>query len=82
MQMNFLGSLPAPQGPHPPCRAPSPILLRYRYAGRAKATITGAFARERSEWEKVADRPDEGTFFQMFDYLFLPVVGPVVVLGC
>jgi hypothetical protein len=41
-----------------------------------------AFARERSEWEKVADRPDEGTFFQMFDYLFLPVVGPVVVLAC
>src|SRR3990170_1406555 len=34
---------PDERGPHPPCRAPSPILLRWRYAGRAKAIILSSF---------------------------------------
>src|SRR5688572_18659192 len=32
------------KSPHPPCRAPSPILLRYRYASRERAIISKSFA--------------------------------------
>jgi hypothetical protein len=41
------------------------------YSGQARAREKAkfyeiiAFARERSEWEKVADRPDEGLFAGM-----------------
>ena len=41
------------------------MIITFFELEKAKFCEIIAFARERSEWEKVADRPDEGSFFPL-----------------
>ena len=60
-----------PKGPHPAFGHLLPSCFAFGYARRAKAIIIRAFARERSEWEKVGEARMRALSFSTFEHQHL-----------
>ena len=59
------------KGPHPAFGHPLPSCSAFGYAGQARAIISWAFARERSEWEKVGEARMRALWFSIFRHQHL-----------